>query len=244
MNYPQKFLLLVSCLFLGLIAFPAQAQQKYVLGRILDQDTQKGVDRAVVLNKRTQQKARTNTAGRFVVMALPGDSLIVTSQTHNRGGTRWDGSKEEPTIVVKRHTPDEKVIQLEEVTVVGKHEEELRRELEKVLKEPEIRKNLSSGEILSMAASPITLIYQIFSKRAKSDRKAAALWQEYRWHQLAEQRFRQVAGNATDLSGEKLDQFMTFCRFNDDFLLSTSDYDLTYAILGKFKRFQNSLGMH
>jgi hypothetical protein len=133
---------------------------------------------------------------------------------------------------------------LEEVTVVGKHEEELRRELEKVLQEPEIRKNLSSGEILSMAQSPVTLMYELFSKRAKSDRKAAMLWQQYRWHQLAEYRFRNVAGNATDLSGDKLDQFMEFCRFNDDFLLSSSDYDLTYAVLEKFKRFQNALGMH
>jgi hypothetical protein len=244
MSRLQKTLLLVCTLFLGLITLRANAQQKYVLGLVLDQDTKKGVDRAIVLNKRTQQKARTNPAGRFVVMALPGDSLIVTSQTHTRAGTRWDGGKEEPTLIVKRHTPDEKVIQLGEVTVVGKHEEELRRELEKVLKEPEIRKNLSSGEILSMAASPITLIYQIFSKRAKSDRKAAALWQQYRWHQLAELRLRSVAGNATDLSGDKLDQFMTFCRFDDDFLLSSSDYDLTYAVLEKFKRFQNALGMH
>ncbi|WP_266367096.1 hypothetical protein [Tellurirhabdus rosea] len=244
---PQKPLIRLF-LFILLLAsagtLQAQSTQKYVLGRLLDQDTKKGVNRAVVLNKRTGQKARTNEAGRFVVLALPGDSLIATSQTHARSGIRWNGVQEEQVMYSKRELSDEKVVQLNEVTVIGKHEEELRRELQRALAEPELREKLTGDQVLSLAQSPVTLLYEAFSKKAKADRKAAVLWQKYRWKQLAEYRFRLVAGNATDLSGDKLDQFMDYCKLEDDFILSASDYDLTYTILQKHKKFQNALGMH
>ena len=234
----------LTLLLLGAGRLHAQPGQKYVLGRFLDTDTQQGINRAVVTNKRTGQKARTNEAGRFVVLALPGDSLIATSLTHARAGLRWDGAQTEQLLTARRELADEKVVQLNEVTVVGKHEEELRRELQRALQEPEVRQQLSGDQVLALAQSPVTLLYEAFSKKAKADRKAAMLWQKYRWRQLAEYRMRLVAGNATDLSGDKLDQFIEFCKFEDDFILSASDYDLTFEVLRRYKKFQNALGMH
>lgn len=223
----------------------ALAQQKVLVGRVLDADTRQGVNRATVMNKRTQQKSRTNAAGRFQLMALPGDSIIATSLTHARVGLRWDGTLDEPTLLTKRIAPDIREIDLPEVTVMGKHEEELRRELERVLQEPVLRETLDFDHAFNRLAdgAGITLLYELFSRRAKSDRKAAMLWQQYRWDQLAQYRLRTVAGQATDLSGDKLEEFMTYCRFDTDFLLRATDYELTYEVLQQFKKYNSRLGL-
>ncbi|MCY7359829.1 MAG: hypothetical protein LH609_20730, partial [Rudanella sp.] len=78
----RLFVISLPALFVLLLGHqPAQAQGRYVVGMVLDQADQKGVDRVFVTNKRTTQRVRTNAEGRFFITALPKDSLIATSQT-------------------------------------------------------------------------------------------------------------------------------------------------------------------
>ena len=207
---------------------------KYIIGKVLDQETGRGVTNASVINKRSQAVGRTNQTGAYYIQLKPGDSVIVTSPTHGRAAFLWDGSNQQPVIRMKRELADN-VITLNEVTVRGKQEAELKRELEQILSEPTARRNLSFGQAFNLADSPITMLYEMFSKRAKADRKLAMLMQEDRRHRLADYRLDLIAGRATDLKGDNLDHFKEFCQFDDLFILQASEYDLTYAILEKLK---------
>lgn len=198
------------------------------MGKVLDAATGQGVNLATITNLKNRDMTRTNKEGVFFLDASVGDSIEIASLTHERGAFRWNGNAEEIVFRLKKL---DKAIELPEVRVATKREQQLEKEIKQVLAEPEAKKNLSFGEAVSMAQSPITLLYELFSKSAKEDRKVAMLMQEKRRRDLANYRFGMIAGQATDLSGENLERFRYFCDFSEEFLLLSTDYDLTYEVL-------------
>lgn len=226
--------LLLPVFLIGLLgcAGNAWAQGKYVVGTVVDQTTKQGVDRATVINQRTRQRARTNTTGRFFLTIQPGDSLILTSQLYNRVSIRYDGSAN-PTIVAKALPPlPYRVIELNEVTVTGKRYEEVKREIQQVLDEPVASKKVTGAQTFDRLAdgAGITLLYEMFGKRPKSDRKAYYIMQQDRRHALALERFRLLTEQSTSLKADEIDRFFDFCDLDDDFLLKAEDYDLINTI--------------
>lgn len=220
-----------TSIFLFVSVF-SHAQKGYLIGKALDHATKQGIELASVTNLNSKELTRTNKQGVFFITVSQGDSVEIFSVTHGRTVILWDGSTEEQTILMKKL---DKAVQMQEVKVVSKREQQLKKEIEQVLAEPEARKNLSFGEAVALAQSPITLLYELFSKSAREDRKVAMLMQEKRRRELAHYRFGMVAGQATELSGDSLERFRRFCDFSEEFLLLSSDYDLTYEILQCWK---------
>ncbi|QKZ14616.1 hypothetical protein [Spirosoma sp. KUDC1026] len=208
------------------------AQGKYVVGTVIDQTTKKGVDRVTVINQRTRQRARTNATGRFFVTVQPGDSLVLTSQLYRRAGIRYAG-EENPTLIANALPPmPYRVVDLNEVTVTAKRYEEVKREIQQILDEPVASQKVTGDQAFDRLAdgAGVTLLYEMFAKRPKSDRKAYYIMQQDRRHALALERFRLLVDQATDIKGEEIDRFLDFCDFDDDFLLKSSDYDLINTI--------------
>ena len=241
---PMRTALTTFLILLAVAGWPgsAWAQGKYVVGTVVDQTTKQGVDRATVINQRTRQRARTNAAGRFFLTVQPGDSLILTSQLYSRTGIRYDGA-ENPQIVA-RALPlmPYRVVDLAEVTVTAKRYEEVKREIEQVLDEPTASQKVTGEQAFNRLAdgAGVTLLYEMFGKRPKSDRKAYVIMQQDRRHALALERFRLLVDQATDLKGEDVDRFLNFCDFDDEFLLRASDYDLINTIQQLRNRYRYS----
>ena len=210
----------------------AQAQGRYVVGMVLDQANQNGVDQVYVTNKRTTQRVRTNSVGRFFITALPNDSLIATSQTHFRMGIRWDGSESPVIIISKLPFTVDRTYDLAEVTIKAKRYEEVKREIQQLLAEPTASRKVTGEQAFDRMAdgAGITLLYEMFSKEAKGRRKAAVLSQEYRRQRLATERMRLLVDQATDLKGVNVDYLVEFCNFSDEDVLEASDYDLINGI--------------
>lgn len=77
------------------------------------------------------------------------------------------------------------------------------------------------------AQSPITAIYQQFSKKGKELRKLEALYYEDEKRRYMDQRFsRFKAVILTGLAGEDLDAFLMSCRPSYEIMLLYNDYDL------------------
>ena len=211
---------------------PAQAQGRYVVGMVLDQANQNGVDQVYVTNKRTTQRVRTNSVGRFFIMALPNDSLIATSQTYFRMGIRWDGSESPVIIISKLPFTVDRTYDLAEVTIKAKRYEEVKREIQQLLAEPTASRKVTGEQAFDRMAdgAGITLLYEMFSKEAKGRRKAAVLSHEYSRIRLANERMRLLVDQATDLKGVDVDYLVEFCNFSDEDVLEASDYDLINGI--------------
>ena len=219
----------------------AWAQGKYVIGTVLDQTSKQGVDKVTVINQRTRQRGRTNAAGRFFMTVQPGDSLILTSQLYNRMGIRYDGSSN-PTIVAIALPPmPYRVVELAEVTVTGKRYEEVKREIQEILAEPTASKKVTGAQAFDRLAdgAGVTLLYEMFAKRPKSDRKAYYIMQQDRRHALALERFRLLVEQATTLKADEVDRFFDFCDLDDEFLLKSPDYDLINTIQQLRNRYRN-----
>ncbi|GAB4020873.1 peptidase associated/transthyretin-like domain-containing protein [Spirosoma koreense] len=229
---PYRLLLLVCLVCLLGRADSARAQGKYVIGTVVDQATRQAVDRATVINQRTRQRARTNATGRFFLTVQPGDSLILTSQLYNRTGIRYDGSTN-PTIIARALPPmPYRVVDLAEVTVTGKRYEEVKREIQQLLDEPVASKKVTGEQTFDRLAdgAGVTLLYEVFGKRPKSDRKARYIMQQDRRHALALERFRLLVEQSTNVKADEIDRFFDFCDLDDDFLLKSEDYDLINTI--------------
>jgi hypothetical protein len=240
---PYKLLLPVFIASLLSWSGSAWAQGKYIIGTVVDQTTKQGVDRATVINQRTRQRARTNTAGRFFLTIQPGDSLILTSQLYARTGIRYDGS-DNPTIVARALPPmPYRVVELAEVTVTGKRYEEVKREIQEVLDEPTASKKVTGDQAFDRLAdgAGVTLLYEMFGKRPKSDRKAYYIMQQDRRHALALERFRLLVEQSTNLKADEIDRFFDFCDLEDEFLLKAEDYDLINTIQQLRNRYRDGL---
>ena len=181
--------------FTSFVVLMGNAQRRYIVGKVIDPETMKGVDRASVLNQATKHIVKTNTNGLFSILAGKDDSLIVTSLTHGRNGIQWDGVTEEPVIYSRRLM---KSIDLPEVKIKTKREEQLEKEIREILAEPERTTKLGGEKTMELIQSPISLLYEAFSRRAKSDRKVLVLMQQERRQKLAEYRLSMIAGRITD----------------------------------------------
>ncbi|AKD54311.1 hypothetical protein [Spirosoma radiotolerans] len=229
---PIKRLLFVCLVSLFSWSGSAWAQGKYVIGTVIDQATKQGVDRATVINKRSRQRARTNTTGRFFMTLQPGDSLILTSQLYDRTGILYNGG-DNPTIIAKALPPmPYRVVDLAEVTVTGKRYEEVKREIQQILDEPTASKKVTGEQAFDRLAdgAGVTLLYELFAKRPKTDRKAYYIMQQDRRHALALERFRLLVEQSTTLKPDEIDRFFDFCDLEDDYLLKAEDYDLINTI--------------
>ena len=207
----------------------AHAQSKYVIGRVLDQSTGKGVEFASITNQQTKQLTRTNEEGRFLVWASAGDSIIVSSLSHGRMGIKWDGINKNPLLLMKQQA-----IALQEVSIISKKPSTVRKEIQQYLNEPKASLKMTGAEALDYAAggSVISMLYEMFSKQGKSRRKLAVLLQEERRDKLINFRFNpQMVAQITKLKWYEVESFMYYCSFTDDFVLRATDYELTHQIL-------------
>ncbi len=125
-----------------------------------------------------------------------------------------------------------RVMELDEVTVVGKRYEEVKREIKQILDEPVASKKVTGEQTFDRLAdgAGVTLLYEMFGKRPKSDRKAYYIMQQDRRHALALERFRLLTEQSTDLKADDIDRFFDFCDLDDEFLLKAEDYDLINTI--------------
>ncbi|MBO9639995.1 MAG: hypothetical protein J7576_17630 [Siphonobacter aquaeclarae] len=231
-----SFFLLVGIL-------PAFAQERYLTGVAQNDSTHAPINMATVRNLRTQDVTRTNKTGTFLLLAKPGDRIRINCNGCEETTALVDSSGRDLIVNIKQFTFLTEGTTLNEVEVTGKSEAEIKNQIEAVLKEPTAKKNMSTGQVLDMAQSPISLLYELFSKRAKGLRKLAVFQQEDRKHKLAETRYNeQFVNQITKLEGLELEQFMRFCPIPDDFILRSSEYDLMQKVKDCYKKFKARQG--
>ena len=88
--------------------------------------------------------------------------------------------------------------------------------------------------------SPITFLYQMFSKREQSRRKVAELENEDRKRGLLRELFRQyVDADIINLSDTEFDDFIAYCDVSDEFMKRSSQYEFCLYVKHMFIRYRN-----
>jgi hypothetical protein len=192
-----------------------------------------------IRHKRRNTGTTSDTTGFFSINLIRGDTLLFTAVGFA------------PVIYVLNPTfPDKKATvkiimkdvayALQEVKIV--RQKTVKPKADKVYVKP-LKGNPYQAQSFNLeptaSFSPITALYNQFSKQGKAQRKLSLL-QEIEAKEAAYKK-RLNAGwvsELTRLEGEELEAFMDFCHPDADFVLHAEDYDLIVAILDCYDTFQ------
>ncbi len=238
----RLFKVLIICF---LFASGAIAQERSIYGRVVDSTRHEGINGLIIQNKTSGQLVNTNTTGDFYIRAVPGDSIFVADIGYERIGTIYDGNNRYPVIATKLQPR-----MLKEVVITEKKWRELQDEIDAFLKDPQsagaIREEIVGNILNTNTSQPgigisIDALYDLWGKKGKMDRKVADLkYNDVREFYSSLKYNKNLVIQVTKLEDHEVDDFMAFCKPNEDFILRANDYELTNKILSCLKDYRTS----
>jgi hypothetical protein len=131
-------------------------------------------------------------------------------------------------------------IQLKQVEIFTK------RDLEAIQKDIETLGYDKEDYMLSgvdAVSSPITALYQAFSRRERNKRMVAEMRNNDRRRDLLKELFRKYVDNdIIQLNSVEFDDFVDFCGVSDAFLKNSSQYDFIMYVKKRFEVFRMMRG--
>jgi hypothetical protein len=231
----RKSLLFLS-LFFTAFSF-AQSDYVKVKGRVIDRETGQTLVTIMVVDRDSGSGTFGNGNGEFVINIAKGDTLLVGAigyETLLYGiPSDYAGSTMNKTFYV-----DKLLITLPSISIIPERDlEEIQGDIE------ELGYNKDDYQLSGIDAfvSPITFLYQQFSKREASIRKKAELENEDRKRELLKELFEKyVDYNIIQLEDSEFDDFIDYCNVSEYFLKNSTQYDFLVHIKRRFGEYQNS----
>ena len=231
----RKSLLFLS-LFFTAFSF-AQSEYVKVKGSVIDRETGQTLVTIMVVDRDSGSGTFGNGNGEFVINIAKGDTLLVGAigyETVLFGIPKdYAGASMNKTFYV-----DKLLITLPSVSIIPERDlEEIQGDIE------ELGYNKDDYQLSGIDAfvSPITFLYQEFSKREASIRKKAELENEDRKRDLLKELFEKyVDYDIIQLEDTEFDDFIDYCNVSEYFLKNSSQYDFLVHIKRRFGEYQNS----
>jgi len=216
-----------------------RAQEEVTIrGKVITSIDQRTYYDLMVVNKRTRSGIFGNADGTFVVRALRTDTLMIASIGHQtRTLTLTDSVAKDVYDIIVHLTPW--TIELAEVEILPERTlKQIQADIAKLgYKESDYR--ISNVDALQ---SPITFLYQEFSRRERSKRLVAELENEDRKRALLQELLQKyVQYDIINLNPEAFDDFIDFCSVPDDVIRGLSQYDFLVYVKRKYELY-SSLG--
>jgi len=228
-----KLLFLLLCLVASSFS-KAQCDRVLVQGRVIDSLRPQSFYNLMVINKSFGKGIFGQPDGRFSIVANPNDVIALSTKGY--------------PIYQFVATPDSNC-QCHVLAYI----EGLPQEIQEVIIRPlktleqikEERASLAMRETklvsgINILQSPITALYQAFSKKEQNKRWIAE--QEYKDNQrkVVQELLRlYVAFDIINLSEEEFDDFISFLNIDSDFLKTATEMELIVYIKDKYDHFKN-----
>jgi len=233
----MRYLLLLPLLFL--LTSDVLAQQEVIVkGTVRGGDGEHVFYDLMIVNRRTRTGTFANTDGTFTARTQRNDTLLIGA-----------GGYVTRTLPLEEY-PDEELdklkitlrpwnIDLQPVAILP--ERTLKQIQADIAKLGYNEKDYRETGINALE-SPITFLYQEFSKRERSKRKVAQLENEDMKRELLRELLQQyVDYGIINLSDESFDDFIDFCAVPDDVIKGLSQYDFLIYVKKKYQLY-TSLG--
>jgi hypothetical protein len=203
---------------LNTIVFGQTCSKVLVVGSVMDSLNYPSYYNFMLVNRRTGQGSFGNANGKFSIYDL------------TRFVVKGDSNCQSKQII--GIYPKARVIG--EVTVRPlKSLEQIKDEREAL-----VMRDTRTVTGLNAFQSPITALYERFSKRGKSVAMSSELRYKDQKAQLLQELLRvYVAFEIIDLDEEEFDQFITFLNINEEFLKTATEYELVTYISDKFEHY-------
>lgn len=206
-----------------------------ISGTVYDPENKGSIPNLMVVNKRTQQGYFGYNSGFFEVTAFKADTLIIAATGFTTIKISFRDSVEADSYNVR--IPLKKLeVQLKPVEIFT------RRDLEEIQKDIETLGYEKSDYMLEGVdafSSPITALYQSFSRRERNKRMVAEMRNNDRRRALLKELFRKyVDADIIQLSNDEFDDFIDFCGVSESFLKNSTQYDFIMYVKKRFEVFR------
>jgi hypothetical protein len=231
-NYKCCFLLFGFLLFVQ-TTVKAQCDQVFISGKVLDTLREQNFFNLMVINKSTGRGVFGQPNGNFSVYARPGDRIALST----KGYPIYEFiAKPDENCQCRVEAYIERLPQEVQAVVV--------RPLKTLEQIKEEREALALRETrtvtgVNVLQSPITALYQAFSKKEQNKRWIAE--QQYKDDQrkIVQELLRlYVAFDIIELSEQDFDEFITFLNLEEQFIKTASEMELILFIKDKYEHFK------
>jgi hypothetical protein len=237
LKHPLAAGLLCSLIFLFLQpSFSFSQQVVNISGRAFDKENlYLPFQQLMIINKRTNNGVFADAEGKFSVNALQSDTLIFSALGYSTKKICLRDS------VIKKKYYIEVELQklqytLKEISVFGTRSlSDIDKDIAK-LDSTRRRRNFTDVNALE---SPITYLYERFSKFGKSKQMVAEWENEDLKKDILKDLFRlYIKHEIIDLSEDEFEAFIMYCNLSEEFIKTASQFELVMAIKGKFQAFE------
>lgn len=203
-------------------------------GRIYDLETKLDIPQVMIINKRTNVGTFSDNEGKFIIKALQTDTIVLSSLGYKIKKICLKDSLIKTNYYLTISL-DKIYFTLKEVNIYPVRSlNEIDMDRSKV----GVRKTISVQGIDAIQ-SPITYLYERFSKFGKSKQKVAAWENEDIKRDLLKELFRlYIQYDIIDLNDAEFDAFIKYLNFSDDFIRNATQLELVLAIKGKYENFK------
>jgi hypothetical protein len=226
----MRTLFLVSAFFVqSLIFLSGQNQKKYAIsGQLTEAETGNTIPFAYVINQNAQNGVVTAGNGSFVLQAFENDTLQFTCIGYiskricvNQISNINDSTKSMITLKMSRKIYDLGEIYVTKIKIKPNEREYMNR----VINRPKVQN-------INILESPITALWQSFSKKGKEMQKLEAIFTELLRKEAIEQKINtEILRKLLDDENITLEKFRIQCpEISDEFILSNNGYELYSAI--------------
>lgn len=217
-------------------------------GRVIDGQTREPVPYVHIYTQSLSHGTTTDEQGYFNIMINPKDTLVFSAVGFDKYlfSLKQEEIRSYYEVVIEM---DFKSYQLEPVKVTAyKDIESFKQDVLK-LDIPTEKKNIElqlpgvmdytfTGDEKMVIRGPITALYNKFSKEARERRKLEAFKKQTGVQKIIDSKYNiEVVKNVTKLNEEGARRFMEWCRFEEEFLIKATEYELTVAMLKCLEEF-------
>lgn len=228
----------ITLLFFVSLYFPAFSYSQsavVVTGKVYDKENSKlPLTRLMIINKRTNNGSFASSDGKFSLTIFPTDTIIFSAigfkvRTICFKDSLKKGISNFEIALSKLY------FELSEVNVFANRSlSEIQKDIDKL----GVDKSYSTSGVNAFE-SPITALYERFSKFEKSKRKVADWENEDLKRDVLKDLFRlYVKHDVIDLKKEEFDAFIKYLNLNDEFIKNATQFELIMAIKGKYESFK------
>ena len=206
-------------------------------GQVLDvADNRVPVSACIVVNMRTQQGMLADENGVFSINIVPTDTLAFRNIGYELKFIRLKDSVITPGFRLMVQLKKQAYMVREIMIVPQRGLDSISKDIQK-LGYDESKYMLQGIDALQ---SPVTALYQMFSRRERSRREVAFMLNEDERKKLLREvlHYYQVAGYI-NLAPEKYDRFIDYCGINDAQLKTLTQYEMAVFIKRKLEIFNS-----
>ena len=220
-------------LFTSVFTYGQTCNEITISGKVVDTVESRNFYNLMIINKTSGKGFFGRPDGSFTISAQQGDSIVLSITGYSNVGFIVKGNE----YCTQRISKPIRALSYQSSDVVV-------RPIKTLDQLKEERERLAFNETRTVSGiyviqSPITALYERFSKRERTKRYVAEMEYKDNMNMVVQELLRNyVSYDIVDLSEEEFIDFVEFLNISDEFLRTASDYDLILFIKDKFEHYR------